>query len=426
MNQLRYQNTLAFFGCALALGIAFSVTFAGGAQAQTFTVLHDFSGSDGAIPGGALTIDRAGNVYGTTAAGGENETDCNGGCGTVFKLLRSGSGWVLNPLYRFRGYSEGDGQAPLAGVIFGPDGSLYGATNGGGIIPAGGYGTVFRLRPPPTACVTVLCSWSETLLYSFTTFGDGNYPGSGTLAFDTLGNIYGTTPSGGGGLCNDFPCGTLYAVSPENGIWVETIVHNFGDDLYARNPNAGMILDSLGNLYSGAPGPNGGIVYEVTPQGQNSPDNILYSLSSNGNVEGGLIFDHSGNLYGTTADGGTGGGGIVFELVPSGSDWNLTVLHNFAYSGDDSEPGSWASLTMDAAGNLYGTTVEVGAHNCGSVFRLAPSNGNWVFTSLHDFTCGADGAYPGGGVVLDAAGNIYGAASEGGTLGMGVIFEIAP
>jgi uncharacterized repeat protein (TIGR03803 family) len=81
---------------------------------------------------------------------------------------------------------------------------------------------------------------------------------------------------------------------------------------------------------------------------------------------------------------------------------------------------------MDAAGNLYGTTAEVGAHNCGSVFRLAPSNGNWVFTSLHDFTCGADGAYPGGGVVLDAAGNIYGAASEGGTLGMGVIFEIAP
>lgn len=419
------RSSLGRTACALAILCALTMIATQSAQGQTFTVLHSFTGDDGANPSAGLTIDRAGNFYGTTFAGGNNGNDCNSGCGTVFKFSRSGSGWVLNPLYRFRGYGEGDGERPAAGVIFGPDGSLYGTTNGGGIIPAGDYGTVFNLRPPATACISVLCSWSETLLYSFTSFGDGNYPGTGNLAFDTAGNIYGTTPGGGGGLCNDFPCGTLYALSPQNGVWVETIIHNFGDDLDARNPNAGVILDRVGNLYSGAPGIPGGVVYEVTPQGQNSPDNILYSFSY-GDVEGGLIFDHSGNLYGTTASGGTGDGGIVFELVRSGSNWNLTVLHNFTYSGSDTEPGPWASLTMDAAGNLYGTTAEDGANNCGSVFKLAPSDGGWTYTSLHDFTCGSDGAYLYSSLVLDSAGNVYGTASAGGSQNKGVVFEITP
>src|SRR5215471_16607685 len=142
----KIAQSFAFSCCVLAVRVLLIMLSANPAQAQAFTVLHNFSGPDGANPGGALTIDRAGNFYGTTSAGGHNGTYCNNGCGTVFKFSRSGSGWVLIPLYRFRGYSEGDGQAPLAGVVFGPNGSLYGTTNLGGAVSAGNYGSVFNLR----------------------------------------------------------------------------------------------------------------------------------------------------------------------------------------------------------------------------------------------------------------------------------------
>ena len=164
------------------------------AQAQTFKVIYNFTGGqDGGAPGAGLTMDRAGNLYGTATGGGSS------GNGTVFKLSHKGSGkgsgWVLAPLYSFQGGN--DGATPIARVIFGPDGSLYGTTTYGGIQGCRfGYdtcGTVFKLQPPPVACKTALCPWTETVLYRFTGGSDGGHPQNGDLLFDQSGTLYGTT-----------------------------------------------------------------------------------------------------------------------------------------------------------------------------------------------------------------------------------------
>jgi len=133
-----------------------------------------------------------------------------------------------------------------------------------------------------------------------------------------------------------------------------------------------------------------------------------------------MIFDSSGNLYGTYEFGGTGGGGIVYELVRSGGGWNFVTLYNLVGQG-----GPLASLTIDAAGNLYGTASSDGQHGCGAVFKLVPSGGNWTYTSLHDFDC-SDGAYPASNVSFDADGNLYGTTANGGAYNDGTVWEITP
>ena len=122
-----------------------------------------------------------------------------------------------------------------------------------------------------------------------------------------------------------------------------------------------------------------------------------------------------------------GGGGTVFELTPSGGNWTFATLYGFYNpNGDNGAYGPDDRLTMDAAGNLYGTTKWDGAYGCGNVFKLIPSNGGWTYASLHDFTCGADGGDAGWGVTLDANGNLYGVAGTGGMYGWGVAWEITP
>jgi uncharacterized repeat protein (TIGR03803 family) len=137
---------------------------------------------------------------------------------------------------------------------------------------------------------------------------------------------------------------------------------------------------------------------------------------------GGLVFDSTGNLYGATSTGGSGGGGTVYELASSGGGWSFGVIGSFA--GSAYLPGPYDSLTMDAAGNLYGTTYKDGANGAGSVFKLTPSNGGWTLTDLYDFTGGKDGGLPYGGVLVDGNGNLYGTASQGGANGYGVVWEI--
>lgn len=136
------------------------------------------------------------------------------------------------------------------------------------------------------------------------------------------------------------------------------------------------------------------------------------------------MFNSAGNLYGATSGGGPGSGGTVYELMPSGSSWTFGVVYSF--TGSAHLPGPYDSLTMDAAGNLYGTTTQDGAHGAGSVFNLTPSGGGWTETDLYDFPGGTQGAVPYGSVVIDASGNLYGTASQGGTHGYGVIWEITP
>jgi len=385
-------------------------------QAQTLTVLHNFTGGgDGAEPQAGVTMDRAGNLYGTASSGGA-------GLGTVFRLARAGSGWVLTPLYSFAGGS--DGAFPQAGVIIGSNGTLYGSTTFGG---AGASGTVFNVRPTATACKSALCPWMETVLYSFQGGSDGAHPRYGDLVFDPAGNIYGTTYDGG-----DDDGGTVFELLPSGGGWTEEVLHRFPSSMDGKGPMSGLVLDATGNLY-GTTFKGGqyeaGTVFSLHPSGSSWTENTLYSFKDQADGSspiGGLIFDQSGNLYGSSAD-GMSNGGVIFEMTPqlSGS-WTFNVLFGFVYPGDYDCPGPWSSLTADAVGNLYGTAIFDGSYQNGSVFKLTPSNGGWTYTDLHDFTGQSDGGMPVGGVVLDAQGNLYGTTSAGGSLNLGVVFEITP
>lgn len=393
--------------------------------AQTYTVLHNFNDADGAAPSSGVTLDRAGNMYGTTSSGG-NDNVC--GCGIVYELTRSGSGWLFHELYQFQGANYGDGANPES-VIFGPDGALYGTTRTGGtnLINEcdGSCGTVFRLTPPPSSCRSTACSWTETVLHRFQGGADGALPSSGDLVFDRSGSLYGTTGEGGGGTCDGFGCGTVYEMSHTEAGWSEQLLYSFPDGLDSV-PSTGLIFDNSGVLYGGTLQ----TVYSLTDENGNWTKNNLFIFSNGLNdgdeIAGGLIFDQSGNLYGPASVDGPLGGGTVFGLIPSGGGWTFRLLHAFSGDSASQTPGPRAALTMDASGNLYGTTYIAGAYSCGSVFKLTPSNGSWTYTSMHDFTCGDDGGNPVSSVSLDSAGNLYGTASVGGTLNRGTVWEITP
>jgi uncharacterized repeat protein (TIGR03803 family) len=389
-------------------------------EAQTFSVLHSFNGgSDGADPVAGLTIDAAGNLYGTAEGGSDNY-------GTVYKVTHKSGGWVFTPLYTFAGGN--DGVDPEARVIFGPGNVLYGTTVYGGTGECnGGCGTVFMMRPATHACKTALCPWTETVLYSFMGGSDGLNPLYGDVAFDKSGNIYGTTQRGGAS-----GNGTVYELTPSASGWTKATLYDFTGGTDGALPYSGVILDLAGNLYGTTSGGghnncNGGCgtVYQLTPSESGWTENTLYAFqgeSDGGQPEGGLIFDESGNLYGTTYYYGGSQYGTVYELVASNGIWALTTLYSF--TGGIAQPRS--SLIMDGVGSLYGTSESGGFYGCGTVFKLTPSGSGWTYTSLHDFSCGGDGAAPYGNVTLDANGNIYGTAAGGGAYGNGVVWEITP
>jgi hypothetical protein len=384
------------------------------AQAQTYKVIYDMGTYDGAgaFPFAGVTIDRAGNLYVTTKENiGRPDT------GTVFMLSPTTSGWVYSVIYNFRGGD--DGANPYDRVIFGPDGNLYGATAGGGgaayCSGFGGCGTVFKLSKQGS-------SWQETILYAFQGGSDGMWPYSGDLIFDQAGNIYGTTEEGG-----YEGYGIVYKLTPLGGGYRESILYSFTGGADGA-PQAGVTFDRAGNLYGTA-----GSVYELTPSGNGWIENTLFTFQGGRDGSwpfGGLIFDQQGNLYGTTVLAGMGNSGTVFELTPSGGNWTFNLLHTFVtfnYAGGN---GPFSDLTMDAAGNLYGTAGGGGLYGWGSVFKLTRSSNGWIYTSLHDFCRGgrpcSDGASPTGGVTFDANGNLYGTTYYGGANWVGVVWEITP
>ena len=406
------------------------------AQTQTFSVIHAFTGGgDGRYPYAGLTID-GGILYGTAAYGGgvigrlcDPQTL---GCGVVFQMKHHSGGWILTPLYPFTGFN--DGNSPRAPVVFGPDGLLYGSTINGGNVGVedclyGGCGVVFTLHPRAATCHSALCDWVENPIYQFASLTDGFEP-MGNLAFDSVGNIYGTTPYGGTFTCNfgEPGCGTVFQLTSSGSGWTKTTLHNFAAGSDGAAPMEGVIVDRFGNLYGTAEayGPDGhGIVFQLTPSGSGWTETVIYSFqdtSDGGGPIGGLVMDAAGNLYGTTADGGAGGGGTVFELSPSGGGWTFSVLASLSGVGFG---GSHGSLAFDSAGNLYGTTWSDGAYAWGNVFKLTHSSGQWTYTDLYDFTNGNDGAAPRAGVTLDSSGNIYGTA-WGGAFNSGVVWEITP
>jgi uncharacterized repeat protein (TIGR03803 family) len=420
------SNLNSFFQPAtvgLAITILFALAFiaAQPAKAQTFQVLYNIAGGEnGELPNGGLAMDRAGNLYGTTATGGAQSCYC----GIVFMLKRSVHGWTFNPIHRFTGGS--DGSYPQATVVFGPDGALYGTTGGGGH----GYGTVYSVRPKPTACTTALCPWSETVLYKFLGGPSDGYLPTDEVVFDQEGNLYGTTSRGGShsNSCTygGGDCGTVFKMVPSNGGWTESLLYSFTGADDGSNPYAGLTLDAAGNLYGTAliNGANsGGTVFQLTPSGSGWTEKTLYSFNPQGNGGyeplNGLIFDPQGNLYGGTPTGGAGGAGTVFELTPLANGWSFNLLYSF-FGG---ESGAAGNLLMDSAGNLFGTAYSL--YTNGLIYKLTPSNGSWTYTVLHQFN-GQDGQHPSGAIIMDAQGNLYGTTFSGGKYNWGVVWEITP
>jgi uncharacterized repeat protein (TIGR03803 family) len=395
--------------CAVALMMR-------GTAAAGERVLFSFNGINGNGPYGALISDAGGNLYGTTTGGGAHS------CGTVFELVpKAGGGWSSKILHSFNPNLV-DGIVPYTRLVFDSAGNLYGTTNNGG---SNNVGAVFELSP------TTSGTWKETILYSFENNQvDGTYPYGG-LILDSSGNLYGTTT--GGGLYFN---GTAFELTPAKaGKWTETILHNFNfsDGI---SPNAGLVFGAAGNLYGAtfAGGTYGyGTVFELAPQATGEwNETVLFNFNGQ-NASGDapyatLILDASGNIYGTTVYGGTYDSGMVFELTPhAGGEWTETIVHSF-------EPSNWdggnpfGGLVRDATGNLYGTTYQGGEFNYGTVFELKPkTGGGWSEKMLHVFNNnGKDGYNPYCTLFLDRAGNLYGVTYQGGTHNSGTVFEILP
>jgi uncharacterized repeat protein (TIGR03803 family) len=450
MTVASHGKTLRSQAAQLAIMCGFALIVACPGWAQTFSVIHGFTGGpDGANPVATLTVDAANHLYGTAAAGGNaGGQDCGpiGGCGLVFRMSRSNSGWILLPLHQFA--AGADAAGPEGAVVFGPDGSLYGSGNGGGngtcsdnYFP--GCGSVYKVRPQASLCHSVLCYWTETTLYGFAQLSDGSLP-QGDVAFDSTGNLYGTTYSGG--LPSTYPCGNgfrgcgiVYQLSPVGSGWQKTAIHSFTGGLDGGAPASGVLIDAAGNVYGTTEfggTHDGGVVYQLTPSGSGWFETVLHNF--NGPTDGGgplagLVTDAAGNLYGATQGGGPGGGGTVFQLTHSGGGWTFNVIYSF-----NGGQGPYSTLAFDHAGNLFGATNGGGTFQCGNVFKLANSGGSWSYSNLHDFTCGNDGGNPYGGVSLDSSGNLYGTTlyygpsgnlycgADIGPIGCGVVWKIEP
>jgi uncharacterized repeat protein (TIGR03803 family) len=377
-------------------------------------ILYSFTGgNDGGDPAAQLLVDSSGNVYGTTVVGGTF------GFGTVFQLKRMPGGTFQEVvLHNFS--SSPDGKNPYGGVVADSAGNLYGVTAGGGnggVCSGDGCGSVFKLTRNGS-------SWSESLIYSFQDGTDGFGPGGGVV-IDTNGNLFGTTPDGG-----TSGAGVVFELSPQQGgTYNETILHNFTGGADGSTGGLGpLTFDSAGNLYG------------ITELGGTSSAGTIFRLAA-GSLQfstiytfkgqpdaafpyGGVTFDQSGNLYGTTYFGGANGVGAVYKID------HTTRQESVIYSFQGGTDGDFSTTTLafDKSGNLYGTTSMGGnpGCDCGTVFELKPSGNSWNETVLHRFGSTPDGANPYYGFVPDAAGNLYSTTAAGGAQGQGIIFAFKP
>jgi uncharacterized repeat protein (TIGR03803 family) len=414
----------------------------------TLTTLYSFPGhaGDGKHPTAGLIVGPSGALYGTTDVGGD--TSCDGGCGTAFKLsppsLKGGS-WTETVLH---GFGRTDGAGPNSSLIIDASGALYGTTPfGGDTTCEGGCGLVFELSPPRTTGG----AWSQTVLHSFTG-GDGRWPRAG-LVSDASGGFYGVAYGHNSGGLNGW--GAVFHLTPPSkpgGPWTFMILHSFngcsdGGGVGGTN-NARLVSDSSGRLFGAAfrggmgCGDSGfGTIFMLTPPsspGSAWTHTTLHTFrGSNGPADGAhpaanLIFDDVGTLYGTTLDGGDYNFGTVFKLTPPstfGAAWTETVLYSFHGGSDGAAPG--AGLILDPSGALYSTTGKGGnmdcPDGCGTVFKLTPPavpGRTWIKSVLYSFTGGSDGAEPAGGLIGDATAVLYGTTRNGGSRGSGTVFQL--
>ena len=435
-------------------------------------VLYSFQGgTDGATPAGGVVFDKLGNLYGATTDGGSAACNSIYQCGTVYQLMppaAKGKSWTEAILYVFKGNTSADGASPGGGLIADSAGNLYGTTQYGGTgdcVLLGnklGCGIVYEVSPPQTKGG----AWIETILYSFQGGKDGYVP-MGNLTFDKAGNLYGATYYGGGyGSCNSpyyQNCGTIFQLSPpqtKGGKWKEKVLYSFkgvtageqfGD---GANPNGGLVFGGEGAIYGttyfggnnqkgvcegGSGGTGCGIVFELSPPKKDGgawTKKLIHQFDAKDGIgpAAGVVFDGSGNLYGTTFFGPPNGFGLIFELKKTSgksSSWTETVLSLF---NDESNGGSPISgLVFDASGDLYGTASAGDEFRGGNVFELDSSGqteGGWALKVLYGFTGHPDAAHPAASLVF-RAGNLYSTTQWGGTNqscqgGCGTVFEVSP
>jgi uncharacterized repeat protein (TIGR03803 family) len=383
----KQANFVSRIVLTLAAVFGFAVVAVQSVQAQTFKVLYGFQGGkDGANPYAGVTLDSAGNLYGTTVYGGGGNCHygTNRGCGTVFKLDTTGKETILRS---FTGVLK----FPYGGVVLDSAGNIYGTTSQGGD-PKCSCGAVFKLDS----------AGKETVLHTFKGT-DGANPYA-NLILDAAGNLYGTTAGG------TTTAGTVFKLDATG---EETVLHNFqGGTKDGSSPYAPVILDAAGNLYGttsagGARRGGRGTVFQLSKGGK---ETLLFKFgggSNGGTPYSGLVMDADGKLCGTTRNGGAFGynDGVVFSL----NNGKETVLHRFT-GQDGSEP--YAGLVMDSAGNSYGTTTD-------TVFEIDAA-GSFTLLSTEAGSFGT--------LVEDAAGNLYGTSGHG-TLGSGTygtVWKLTP
>jgi len=407
------------------------------ANAQTEHVLYSFAGlasggTDGESPIAGVVSDAAGNLYGTTWYGGTGGcTFTIPGCGTVYELSPPsavGNPWTETVLYGFTGGS--DGEYPTTGVTRDAAGNLYGASyNQNGSI-------LYKLSPPAIQGG----AWTETTIGNLT---HGNSI-MGSFAIDSAGNLFCTA-----GSSNDE--GFIFELSPpatQGGSWTLQTIYTFQGTLKSDGalPDGPLTITKTGAIYGTtsygglATSCNGlgcGIVFRLLPpasQGGHWSENILYHFT--GGVDGGhpfssgIVFDKQGNLYGTAANYGSAGDGVVFELSPpatKGGAWTETTLHNFDRNIDAYIPEN--NVVLDQKGRLFGTTAYSSTGN-GALFELDPpatQGGAWT-ESLYNFTGGTDGASPNALILSNKFDWLYGTAAGGGKgpCACGTVFKLMP
>ncbi len=396
----------------LILCIAATLFATAAFAANTTKLIYSFTGnSDGEYTDTELVMDSKGNLYGTSVQGGTF------GSGTVFEVTASG---VHTVLYNFTGGA--DGGEPYKGVTLDSKGNLYGtAVTGGSGSCEGGCGVVFKLTNSGG-------KWTQRVIHSFTGSTDGSGPGS-PVAFDKQGNLYGTTPTGGkSGL------GVVYQLKPSGSTWKLSVIHTFTGGTDGSGGSAGRLLvDSVGNLYGVCTvgGANGfGTVYEISPVQSSWQFTTLYAFKDQpdgASPYGGVVFDKSGNLYGTTYYAGANELGSVYKLTHNGATWTESVLYSFKGGMDGASPIS--SLVADAAGNFYGTTSEGGASSCGCgvIFKMThAASGKWTESVVYRFPGEPSPGFAYNGLVNGTAGTFYGATVHGGSDNDGAIYQFTP
>ena len=380
------------FTLALIVMLGLGPVVATPAQAQTLTVLYNFTGgsSDGEYPFGGLIEDKAGHLYGTTTQGGASNQ------GIVFEVTGLFAEKVLHS------FSGADGAFPVAGLTLDAAGNLYGTTFSGG---ASTNGTVFEITK----------AGKETVLHSFAGGPkDGCNPAAAVLR-DKAGNLYGTTVA-----CGSYGYGTVFKITSSG---KESVLYNFTGGTDGANPFAGLIQDAVGNLYGttyqgGAFCESGcGTVFKI---GRTGKETVLHTFAG-GTADGCYSYgtpamDKAGTLYGTTEYCGSSGGGTVWKVTKSGSE---SLLHSLEYRQGDNP---FAGVILDAHGNVYGSAYWGGQSVYGTVYEVT---GNGAQTNLHSFAF-VDGAEPNGGVIMDAKGNLYGTTVYGGEVYYGVVWKLAP